>query len=155
MRRLYRESHYANGTIERELASISVRGGRGEVDRAKREERRDGPRCGGRGGERITHNLTVGRGADPAKKAAAQLFLPVLSRAPGRPASPTLSDLLFAMLIPARKRSKQVDEVSRGCAGSSLSNFSREKTEFTNSRGRPKIVTSFGVETYPRDFAGT
>lgn len=80
MRRLYRESHYANGTIERELVSISVREGRGEVDRAKREERRDGLRCGGRGGERITHNLTVGRGADPAKKAAAQLFLLVLSR---------------------------------------------------------------------------
>lgn len=50
MQRLYRESHYANGTIEsgeREPVSISVqegtsgeRGGRGEMARAKREERR-------------------------------------------------------------------------------------------------------------------
>lgn len=100
---------------ERELVSISVREGRGEVDRAKREERRDGLRCGGgRGGERITHNLTEGRGADPAKKAVAQLFHPVLSRRSDHfSVASTLSTLLFAMLIPARKPSKQLDEISR------------------------------------------
>lgn len=99
---------------ERELVSISVREGRGEVDRAKREERRDGLRCGGRGGERITHNLTEGRGADPAKKAVAQLFHPVLSRRSDHfSVASTLSALLFAMLIPARKPSKQLDEISR------------------------------------------
>lgn len=114
MRRLYRESHYANGTIE---------SGEGEpvfYQRAGRTERRtrtgrDGSReegrkkarlrRGGRGEERITHNLTEGRGADPAKKAAAQLFLLDPHRTLGGPlsAAPTLSVLLFAMLILAQK----------------------------------------------------
>lgn len=48
---------------------------------------------GERAGERITHNLTEGRRADPAKKATVQLFFSVLC------AASTLSVLLFAMLI--------------------------------------------------------
>jgi len=51
------------------------------MTRAGKEERRHDPlRRKGPGGERITHNLTEGRGADPAKKAAAQLFLSVFTR---------------------------------------------------------------------------
>jgi len=69
---------------------------RNEVDRAKWKERRNDS-DGERGGERITHNLTEGRGADPAKKAAAQLFFSAFC------AASTLSVLLFAMLILALK----------------------------------------------------
>jgi hypothetical protein len=59
---------------EGELVSISVQEGRNEVeDEASSwtEKWRRNDRDGGeRDGERITHNLTEGRGADPAKKAA-------------------------------------------------------------------------------------
>jgi len=70
-----------------------------------REKRRKKVRLwrGGCGEERITHNLTEGRRADPAKKAAAQLFLSVFTRC-SVDHSPILSEtLLFAMLILARK----------------------------------------------------
>lgn len=65
MQRLYRESHYANGTIEsEERAGLyqegrTVKRRRSEVDRAKWKERRNDS-DGERGGERITHNLTEG-----------------------------------------------------------------------------------------------
>jgi len=94
---------------EREKAGLYQRTGRNERQTrmrrdGSREEGRKKARRGRRGGERITHNLTEGRGADPAKKAAAQLFLSVLPTLGGPlSAAPTLSALLFAMLILAQK----------------------------------------------------
>lgn len=98
---------------ERESPGLYQRAGRNERQTrmrrdGSREEGRKKARLGrgGRGGERITHNLTEGRGADPAKKAAAQLFLSVFlptSSVDHSPPLPTLSVLLFAMLILARK----------------------------------------------------
>lgn len=111
MRRLYRESHYANGTTESggERAGLYQRAGRTSASSARTRTRRAGSRGKRKGrtsessrerrrraGERITHNLTEGRGADPAKKVAAQLFRSVLSPPPPLSA---LSALLFAMLI--------------------------------------------------------
>lgn len=122
MRRLYRESHYANGTTESggERAGLyqcaRARAGRTSARRTRmrragsREEERTSERATPErrrhAGERITHNLTEGRGADPAKKAAAQLFHSVLSPPPSPPTPPplsALSALLFAMLIPCER----------------------------------------------------